>query len=117
MIAAMFDYFNKRAKGAHCGIADKDWKNRGFFEVMFDTHVCNTMRVYFREECVYLVWLKWMTDDDGRLYEVETPQCRCLVYRHFDTTRSVVLEEFLNVKTTNQSQPCSYNKGYWVVYK
>jgi hypothetical protein len=103
MVAAIFACFNERAKGANYTISDIDWKKYGFYEIMFSTHICNTMRVYFKGDHIHLVWTKWIFTSDGRDREVETNEYSNLLYRHFDTTPAVVLAEFQNVVTANKN--------------
>lgn len=91
IINDIWTYFNKKANDLDAFIVDRHFKKSGFYEIVFREWACFTMRVYFTQKNVKLIWLKYGTDGEG---EIESDE-RCeLVYNNYNIDRETSLSEF-----------------------
>lgn len=99
IIAAIVEYFNEHAgECTQISISDIALKKYGFYEMMFTTHICHTLRVYFEPHRVHMVWTRWTLNNWGQDREVETSESRDLLYGDFATDRLVAVGEFEKLK-------------------
>ncbi len=95
LLVAIFGYFNETAKYPLIVVMDNlEFKTRGYYEIMFSAdYTDRTLRVYFKEDCVHMVWLEWKIDD-GRDYNIESDAWHDLPYAAFHLDRATALAAF-----------------------
>lgn len=95
LIVTIFGYFNETAKYPLMVVmSNSEFKTRGYYEIMFHAdYIDRTLRVYFTEDCVHMVWLEWKHNEFGD-YEIETDAWHDLPYAAFHLDRATALAAF-----------------------